>query len=87
MLVEVVMAYTNANGGARELKARPWQLQYDGLGTPTRFLCVQRGQRVEEAETNSIVLISKKVKHKVRNNGDSRSLVAKGRGGGGRLNS
>ena len=26
--VETVMAYTDKNGGARELKARPWQLQY-----------------------------------------------------------
>ena len=43
---------------------------------------------VEEVETNSIVLISRiEVKHKVRNNGDSRSSVAKGRGGRDRLNS
>lgn len=56
---------------ASELKARPWQLLYDSLGAPSRFLCVHRVQRVEEIETDSVELISRTgVKHKVRNNGD-----------------
>lgn len=77
-LVEAMMAYTDGNGGACEL--RPWQLQYSGLGAPT--WCVQRARRVEEEETNSIELIFRtEVKCKARNSLDSGRSVT-GNGGG-----
>jgi hypothetical protein len=58
------------------------QLQYGGLGAPTRCLCVQRAQRVEETEMDSVELISRtELKHKARNSGGSRNSVT-GNGGG-----
>lgn len=65
-LVEAVMACVDGHRGARELKARPWEAQYSGLGASIQFVCVQRAKRVEGVETDL-------VKHKARNNGGSGS--------------
>ena len=74
-LIEAVMSYTDKNGSASE-QTMAGQLQYGGLGAPTRCLCVQRAQRVEEAEMDSVELISRtELKHKARNSGSSRNSV------------
>jgi hypothetical protein len=41
----LLIAYTDRNGGAHELKAQPRQLQYDALGPQTWLLCVQEAQK------------------------------------------
>ena len=53
-IVEAMMAYTDENGGTRKLdngscSTTGWELR--------QFLCVQRAQRVDEAETYSVELI------------------------------
>jgi hypothetical protein len=76
------MAYTDGTAAQASSKLNhAWHLQLDGIGVPTRFLCVQRAQRVDEAKIDTIELSSRiEVKHKVRSNGSRSSVTNNGDG-------